>query len=180
MQVTVREMRPEEWADAQTVCIGAFDGDGIDTLLTTLRSSWGWDDRLAFVALTDAEVVGLVVYTPCFVDALDRVVSVLVPSPLGVRRDLHGQGIGSALVRGSLAELERTRAEPAVFLEGSPRYYPEFGFRPASTMGFTAPSTRIPDAACMVYPLPTYEPSVRGALVYADAFWRADAVGLRE
>ena len=64
MQVIVREMRPEEWADAQAVCIGAFD----------------------------------------------RVVSVLVLSPLGVRRDLHGQG---------------------------------------------------------------------GALVYADAFWSADAVGLR-
>ena len=32
----------------------------------------------------------------------------------------------------------------------------------------------------MVYPLPSYEPTVRGNLVYADAFWRADAAGLRE
>lgn len=27
---------------------------------------------------------------------------------------------------------------------------------------------------------PRFDPSLRGALVYADAFWRADAVGLRE
>lgn len=180
MQVTVREMRPDEWADAQAVCIGAFDEDGIDTLLTALHSSWGWADSLAFVAVVDDEVVGLVIYTPCFVDAPDRVVPVLVLSPLGVRRDLQGAGIGSALVRESLAALERTRPEPAVFLEGIPSYYPRFGFQRASSMGFTPPSTRIPDAACMVYPLPSYQPSVRGALVYADAFWRADAVGLRE
>jgi putative acetyltransferase len=180
MQVTVREMRPDEWSVAQEVCVGAFDETGIDVLLTTLRSSWGWDDSLAFVAVNDQQVVGLVLFTPCFVDAPDRVVPVLVLSPLGVRRDVQGHGVGSQLVRGALAELERTRTEPAVFLEGSPGYYPRFGFRPASTMGFTAPSTRIPDAACMVYPLPSYDSTVRGALVYADAFWRADAVGLRE
>ena len=42
-----------------------------------------------------------------------------------------------------------------------------------------APSTRITDAAFMAYPLPAHDPSLRGALVYADVFWRADAVGLR-
>lgn len=178
--VTVREMRPDEWAEAQAVCIAAFDEDGIDKLLTTLRCSWGWEDSLAFVAIVGDEVAGLVIYTPSFVDAPDRVVPVLVLSPLGVRRDLHGHGIGSSLVRESLAVLARTRPEAAVFLEGSPGFYPRLGFRPASTMGFSAPSTRIPEAACMVVPLPSYEPSVRGALVYADAFWRADAVGLRE
>jgi putative acetyltransferase len=47
-------------------------------------------------------------------------------------------------------------------------------------MGFTPPSGRIPDAAFMAYPLPGYDPALRGALVYADVFWRADAVGLRE
>jgi putative acetyltransferase len=47
-------------------------------------------------------------------------------------------------------------------------------------MGFTPPSARIPRRAFMVYPLPRFDPSLRGALVYADAFWRADAVGLRE
>jgi putative acetyltransferase len=47
-------------------------------------------------------------------------------------------------------------------------------------MGFTAPSVRIPRRAFMAFPLRSYDPSLRGALVYPDAFWRADAVGLRE
>ncbi len=178
--ITVRVMHPDEWNEARAVCVGAFDEPGIDTLLDTLRSSWGWADELAFVAELEGEVVGLVVFTPSFIDTPDRVVQVLVLSPLGVRRDLQNQGIGDALVRGALAELERTRSEPAIFLEGIPTYYPRFGFRRGVDCGFRQASDRVPDEGFMVYLMPSYEPSVRGALAYADAFWRADAVGLRE
>lgn len=173
-------MRPQEWQSAREVCAGAFDEPGIDELLDILRSSWSWEDELAFVAEFAGEVVGLVVFSHSFVDARDRVIDVLVLSPLGVRRDLQGQGIGDQLVREALATLTATRHEPAVFLEGIPSYYPRFGFRLGSELGFSAPSTRIPDRAFMVYPLPSFDATVRGALVYADAFWRADAVGLRE
>ncbi len=174
-------MRPDEWSATRATCIDAFDDDpSIGVLLDTLHAAWGWSDDLAFVAVRDGEVVAFVLFTPSFVDAPDRVVPVLVLSPLGVRRDLQRQGIGAALTRHALASLERTRAEPAVFLEGIPAYYPRFGFRRGVDLGFTAASTRIPDDAFLVYLLPTFEPSVRGALVYADAFWRADGVGLRE
>jgi len=49
----------------------------------------------------------------------------------------------------------------------------------AAEHGFVAPSVRVPTDAFMVYRLPTYEPWITGALVYPDAFWRTDAVGLR-
>jgi putative acetyltransferase len=67
-----------------------------------------------------------------------------------------------------------------VFLEGHPTYYPRFGFGQAGDQGFVAPSLRIPREAFMVYPLPSYEPWMTGTLVYPDAFWRTDAVGLRD
>ena len=51
------------------------------------------------------ELVGQVLYTAALVDAPLRVVEVLVLSPIGVRADLQGQGIGSALMRRSLAAL---------------------------------------------------------------------------
>jgi len=54
--------------------------------------------------------------------------------------------VGSALIRHGLsAAAERT--EPLVFLEGSPRYYPRFGFEPAGEQGFRSPSLRIPERA---------------------------------
>jgi putative acetyltransferase len=39
---------------------------------------------------------------------------------------------------------------------------------------------RIPDAAFQVLTLSSFEPWMSGTLVYADAFWRFDCVGLRE
>ena len=174
-----RVMRPEEWPAARATCVDAFGGDeSIGTLLDLLRASWAWEDDLAFVACRGDDVVGCVFFSHAFVDAPDRVVGVLVLSPLGVRRDLHRQGIGSTLTRAALEHLS-VRPEPLVFLEGVPSFYPRLGFVSASAMGFTPPSTRIPDAAFMAFALPSYEPSIRGALVYADVFWRADAVGLR-
>jgi putative acetyltransferase len=180
MSVTVRRMGADEWLAARAVAVDAFDDDPeIGRLLDLQRAAWSWRDDLAFVAEADGELVAMVLYTPAFVDAPDRVVDVLVLSPLGVRRDRQRQGIGAALVRESLDAL-RNQPEPLVFLEGVPAYYPRLGFRSASSLGFTPPSTRIPDAAFMAYPLPAYDPSLRGALVYADVFWRADAVGLRQ
>lgn len=177
--VSVRVMRADEWAAARQVCIDAFDDPGIPVLLDAQKSSWSWRDELAFVAVRNDEVVAMVLFTPAFVDAADRVVDVLVLSPVGVRPDLQRTGIGSQLITEALRALH-DRPEAVVFLEGIPSYYPKLGFRSASAMGFTPPSTRIPDAAFMAYPLGSYDPSLRGALVYADVFWRADAVGLRQ
>jgi putative acetyltransferase len=91
----------------------------------------------------------------------------------------QGRGIGAALIRRGL-EILATRGVPAVFLEGSPDYYPRFGFVPAGQLGFRKPSLRIPDAAFQVILLPRFEFWMTGTLVYSEAFWRHDAVGLRD
>jgi hypothetical protein len=57
---------------------------------------------------------------------------------------------------------------------------PRFGFEPGAAHGFRKPSLRIPDAAFQVLRLPTYESWMTGTLVYAEAFWRQDAVGRRD
>lgn len=178
--VVIRLMRPEEFETMRDLSVSAFGGDPqIRVLLDHLRESWAWDDELSFVAALDGQLVGQVLYTHALLDAPDRLVDVLVLSPVGVRPDLQNRGIGSLLIRESLTRLARRR-EPLVFLEGSPGYYPRFGFQRASDLGFKAPSVRIPSDAFMVHCLPTYEPWMTGALIYPDAFWRADAVGLRD
>jgi putative acetyltransferase len=177
---TVHAMRSDEFTAVRKLSIAAFGGDSrIGPLLDNLRSSWSWEEALSFVAVRDGSVVGHVLYSHAFLDAPARLFDVLVLSPIAVRPDVQNEGIGSLLITESLAAL-RTRREPLVFLEGHPRYYRRFGFRPGVSLGFTAPSVRIPPAAFLVYPLPSYEPSMTGALVYPDAFWRTDTVGLRE
>jgi putative acetyltransferase len=172
-------MRDDEFPEMRAVAAAAFRGDErIARLIDALRVSWAWDDALSFVAERDGSIVGQALYTHAIVDAPATLVDVLVLSPVGVRPDLQGLGLGSQLIRESLAALV-DRPEPCVFLEGHPTFYPRFGFRPGASLGFTAPSVRIPPAAFMVYPLPSYDPSMTGALVYPDAFWRNDSVGLR-
>ncbi len=173
-------MVPEEFDVVRSLSIDAFGGDPqIGPLLDLLRTSWSWDDDLSFVAERDDEIVGHVLYSRAFLDSARGLVDVLVLSPIGVRPDLQRSGIGGQLIGRSFEVLER-RQEPLVFLEGHPSYYPQFGFLQAGPLGFTSPSVRIPAPAFMVRPLPTYESWMTGALVYPDAFWRADAVGLRD
>jgi len=158
---------------------GADHGPDVGQLLDALHASWAWDDELSFVAEEDGELVGQALYTHAILDAPPRLQEVLVLSPIGVRPDRQLHGIGSALINTSLAVLRR-RSEPLVFLEGNPTYYRRFGFAQANELGFIAPSVRIPAIAFMVQMLPSYEPWMTGALVYPDAFWRTDAVGLRD
>jgi putative acetyltransferase len=95
---------------------------------------------------------------------------VLTLSPLAVAPDHQRRGIGGALVREALARAERTGA-PLVTLEGSPAYYPRFGFRDARDHGITfdLPDWAPPEAG-MVYLLPAYDPAVRGRVTYPPAF----------
>lgn len=179
LDVAVRPMNSDEYAAMRAVSVDAFgDDEHIGVLLDALRDSWAWHDELCFVAVLDDEIVGQVLYTSAILDAPEQLIDVLLLSPIGVRSDRQRQGIGSQLIRSTLAELQ-TRPEPLVFLEGSPAYYPRFGFQPGGPLGFDKPSRRIPDKAFQVFALEGYDPSMTGTLVYPDAFWRTDSVGLR-
>lgn len=175
-------VRPERLDDADAVrrvVQAAFADEPVAELLDDLRRSVAWLD-LSFVACdADGGVVGHVCFTRAWLDAPQRLVEVLVLSPLSVRPDRQRTGVGTHLVIESLRRLE-DRAEPLVFLEGDPHYYSRLGFVAGSRLGLTAPSVRIPPAAFQVTTLPSYDQDwMRGALVYPDVWWRHDAVGLR-
>lgn len=174
----VRAEEASDLPETREVVAAAFGDEPVVELLDGLRASSAWRD-LSFVAEQDGRVVGHVAFTRGWLDAPQRLVEVLVLSPLSVQPSSQGTGVGSALVRRTL-ELLQDRPEPLVFLEGSPSYYGRLGFRPGGPHGFTAPSTRIPPAAFQFAVLPSYQGWMTGALVYPDAFWEHDSVGLRD
>jgi putative acetyltransferase len=174
----VRIMRADEFDVVRTVSIASFDEPAIGDLLDALHDSWAWRDDLSFVAELEGRVVGHVLYTHAIVDSPTRLEDVLVLSPVGILPELQRMGLGTRLITETLAALD-ARGASAVFLEGHPSYYPRFGFQPAGALGFIKPSLRIPDAAFMVKRLSAFDPSLTGTLVYPDAFWRTDSVGLR-
>lgn len=177
--LTYRRERPDDVPAVEAVVRDAFGdhGEAVTELVASMRASDAWRD-LSFVAEVDGDVVGHVLLTRSWLDAPQRLVDVLVLSPLGVATAWQGRGIGTALVRHALAATA-DRDEPLVFLEGHPSYYPRFGFVPAGGLGFRPPSERIPPSAFQVLVRERHEPWMAGSLVYADAFWRHDCVGLR-
>ena len=177
--IRVRVMSSREYDVTRALEVDAFADPAIGELLDALRASPSFRDELNFVAEQKGEIVGHVQYTTAWLDAPDSLIEVLVLSPLGVRPDHRGLGVGSLLITESVAAF-KSRPEPLVFLEGDPGYYGRFGFLAAGDLGFRKPSLRIPDPAFQVLALPSYDSStMTGTLVYPDAFWRTDSVGLR-
>lgn len=176
--VTLRPELPSDVDEVNAMVVDVFGREVLGDLLRSLRSSDAWVDGLSFVAAAGDRIVGFVPFTRSWLDAPRQLVDVLVLSPLAVAPQRQGCGIGSALVRHGVAATRRRR-DPLIFLEGAPGYYPRLGFEPAGPLGFRRPSLRIPEPAFMVYRNPSYEPWMTGTLVYAEAFWRHDCVGLR-
>jgi putative acetyltransferase len=175
----IRRQYPDESEVVAAVVTAAFGEEGAKVAAV-------WADvvarglaRASLVVDDGGEVVGHVGLSHAWLDARDRLVDVLVLSPLSVRPDRQARGRGTALVAAALVAAVDLGA-PAVFLEGDPRYYGRRGFARASGHGFEAPSRRTPDPAFQVALLPEHEPWMTGRLVYRDVWWEHDAAGLRD
>src|SRR5262245_50264913 len=84
----------------------------------------------ALVAVDAGSVVGHIMFSPIQgQDSSKRLLGVGL-SPLSVRPDRQGQGIGSALVKHGLKECVARRVGLVVVL-GNPLYYQRFGFTSA-------------------------------------------------
>lgn len=180
--VFIREEEPRDHDQVARLHNQAFGAHGevVVRLVAALRRSLDREPGLSLVAVdADATVIGHVLFTRNLLDAPPRLVDVQVLSPVGVLPTRQRAGVGTALIRNGLETLDQ-RNTPLVFLEGSPSYYPRFGFEPGRERGFRRPSLRIPEAAFQVRLLGAYEPWMTGTLVYRQAFWDHDAVGLRD
>ncbi len=140
-------------------------------MVDLIRASPQYVPELALTARISRDVVGFVMLSQAEVVGADGTRhDVLTLSPLAVAPDQERQGIGSALVRAGLAAADAT-GRGLVTLEGSPTFYGRMGFRFAPDFGITIdlPEWAPPEAA-QVYPLRTYDSTVRGKLEYAPAF----------
>jgi putative acetyltransferase len=179
--VEVRAERASDRSVVRAIHLAAFaaQGEVVANLVDDLRDAVGRGEGLSLVAEEEGDVVGHVIFSASLLDAPRRLVPVQVLSPVAVMPAWQRRGVGSALIGRGL-DLLVDRGVPLVFVEGDPRYYSRFGFLPGTEQGFRKPSLRIPDAAFQALRLPAAEPWMTGTLVYAETFWRHDAVGLRD
>jgi len=179
MSLVVRAAAAGDRDDIRRVVAEAFGDQGANAVALVGALEEAGHLRAGLVALQDGELVGHVQLSRSWVDARERLVEVLVLSPLSVDPAHQGRGTGTRLVEAAVAVAQGLGA-PALFLEGSPDYYGARGFRRGSAAGFERPSVRIPDPAFQVLTFDAHEPWMTGRLVYCEAFWVLDCVGLRD
>ncbi|MDO8106379.1 N-acetyltransferase [Isoptericola sp. b441] len=146
-------LRPEERRDHRAVEVLTRDafwgtsGPRCDEhlLVRRLRSAPSFVRELDVVAEEDGELVGHVVYSRAWVQGPRARHEVLTFGPLSVLPSHQGQGVGSALMRHTLARAARL-GHRAVVVYGHPDYYPRFGFVRAASVGITAPGGATFDA----------------------------------
>jgi len=172
VQPEIRPERPEDRPAIRAVVAAAFEHHAsVADLVDLIRESPNFVPELSLVACHGEQVVGHVMLSRAELLAEDGVRHrILTLSPLAVAPAVQGRGIGSALVPAGLGAAEAL-GEPLVVLEGSPTYYARFGFRDCRTFGITI---ELPDwapaEAGQAYPLSTYDPALRGRLIYPPAF----------
>ncbi len=127
----IRDERAEDYAAVRRTIIAAGGGDPDDPAATLVDLLRARDKTLiSLVAEIDGSVVGHVMFSPMTIEnAPDDLFSVGL-APLMVQPEFQGQGVGTALVEAGLGRCADTGVG-LVFVLGSSKYYPRFGFSTA-------------------------------------------------
>lgn len=168
--VRVRVETSEDYASVGEVVRHAFGQEEIVELVDRIRQSENFVPELSLVAEANGKVVGHVLLSHVNLNDKGTSHSILTLSPVSVSPEVQGQGIGGALIKAAINKADQL-GEPLIVLEGDSRYYPRFGFQPSKRFGITIHLPDwAPEEAGMVHPLSSYDPQVKGEVVYPPAF----------
>ena len=103
------------------------------------------------MAEEDGRIVGHIMFTKTYINAVDSKFEALLLAPLSVALEYRNRGVGSKLVLESL-ELAKKLGYKAVFVVGDPAYYSRFGFKSIALFGIKH-DPPIPDPYVMAYEL---------------------------
>jgi putative acetyltransferase len=167
------EIRPETPADNEAitaVVTAAFGSPAEAVLVERIRASPNLHPQYALVAVLDGRIVGHVMVSDVGLRDGDVERTILSLSPLAVAPDVHGRGVGGALVRDVASRVDAD-GHPLIVLEGSPAYYARFGFEDARghDIHIHLPDWAPPEAG-QVLRLTNDDPAIRGEVVYPPAF----------
>jgi len=147
MMIIVREEKPEDVEGVRIVNERAFGQPQEAEIVDALRNSC--PDAMSLVAVERDRIVGHILFSPATIQRSDGEVRGMGLAPMAVLPDYQGQGIGSKLVRAGLEALKESSC-PFVIVLGHPKYYPRFGFVPASNHSLQCQWEGVPDEAFMV------------------------------
>ena len=177
-KVRIRLERPDDYKAVEQLTFVAFETMELPGrthtnehfLAHVLRADEAFVPELDFVAELEGEIVGSIFYSKCKIMRPDGAeTEALVFGPVSVKPQLHGQGIGSELIRHSLNRAHEL-GYTSVLITGHPDYYHRFGFVPASAFNITLPDGTSLDAFMALELISGALGDIGGKWVYCKAF----------
>lgn len=160
----IRPERPDDAAAIAEVTRAAFapvpysDGSEVG-IVERLRADG--DLAVSLVMVEDGAVAGHIAFSPVTIS--DGASGWFGLGPVSVLPERQGTGLGAALVRAGLAELQARGAAGCVLL-GNPAYYARFGFVADPALVYPAAPAPYFQARLLA------GPPARGTVAYAPAF----------
>ena len=146
--ITIRSEKPADHGAVREVNQQAFGSSTEAALVDALRAAA--DPIISLVAVDNDHVVGHILFSPVTIEDDDSALAMGL-APMAVLPNYQRRGVGSQLVRAGLTECHRIGRRVVVVL-GHPRYYPRFGFIPASRKALHC-EYPVPDEVFMVLEL---------------------------
>lgn len=177
-KITLRQERPADYPAIEKITYEAFKNiphaSGDEALLAhKLRQAPAFVPELDFVAEIAGNLVGNIMYTKSKVIGEKNEWETLTFGPVSVLPAYQRQGVGTALIRHSLAAAHDLGFR-AVLIFGHEEYYPRFGFEDAEKFGITTSDGKNFPAFMA---LPLYEGALKGIhgrLVYDPVYESVD------
>ncbi len=139
MSVVIREEQPDDRRPIFVLTEAAFkdmpfaDGDEPE-LVERLRRDG--DLTLSLVAETSEGIIGHIAFSPVAIS--DGTSDWFGLGPVSVWPQLHGRGIGTALINRGITDMRKKGAR-GIVLVGSPEYYARFGFKSDPSLTYPGP-----------------------------------------
>ena len=167
--IEIRQENKKDYAEVYNVIKKAFmsaehcDGNEQD-LVVNLRESNNFIPELSLVAIDDNKIVGYILFTKIRIGRYEE----LALAPLAVLPEYQKQGIGKKLIEEGHKKAKKLGYHYSIVL-GSERYYPKFGYVPASQYGIKAPFEAL-NENFMAIKLNDTDVKITGVVEYAKEF----------
>lgn len=165
----IRQESKEDYEEVYNVTKIAFetaehsDGNEQD-LVVALRDSNSFIPELSLVAVQDNKIIGYILFTKIEIGEYKE----LALAPLGILPEYQRQGIGTMLIQEGHKIAKKLGYHYSIVL-GSKKYYPKFGYIPASKYGILAPF-KVSNENFMAIKLNDTNKDITGVVKYAKEF----------
>lgn len=166
----IRPEHTKDFAAIDSLLNAAFQQESESLLVQELRDTSEFISDFSLVLELESRVSGYLLLYPISITSGKFEIQSLALAPMAVLPENQNQGWGGRLVEHALVHA-KSKGWGSVIVLGHPKYYPKFGFQPASYFKVSGPF-EVPDEVFMAIELMPQALESGGQVVYPAPFMK--------